>query len=186
MSEALPAQAPAAAKYPSTSFPRPLDTLLAEHDQQYEACRRLENLAEDLGIEPMATEAAALKAHLAVDLPRHEAFEEQHLLPLLRRRCRARDRVEAIAARLYSEHASDETLVDYIADDLASIAGGFRLANPLRLSLNVKSFVASQRRHLAWENEVLLPLARRRLTPEDLIGLGYSLALRARISRLAG
>ncbi len=186
MSEALLAPAPAAAKYPSTLFPRPLDTLLAEHDQQFEICRRLENLAEDLGIEPMATEAAALKAHLEADLPRHEAFEEQHLFPLLRRRCRARDRIESIVARLYSEHALDETLVGYIADDLASIAAGFRLANSLRLSLNVKSFVASQRRHLAWENDMVVPLARRRLTPEDLEGLGHCLAMQTRISLLAG
>jgi hemerythrin-like domain-containing protein len=170
--------------FPPSSYPRPLAALLAEHDNQYEICLRLENLAEDLDVEPMTTEAAALKAQLTVDLPRHEAFEEQHLFPLLRRRCRPRDKVKSIIARLYSEHARDDTLVEYIADDLELIAGGFRLANPLRLRLNIKSFVAAQRRHLDWENEVVLPLAGRRLTPEDIVGLGCCLSVQARISDL--
>ena len=179
------AHVPEAPRYPSTAFPRPLDTLLAEHDQQYEVCRRLENLAQDLDVEPMTAEAAALTANLTVDLPRHEAFEEQHLFPLLRRRSRPKDRVKSVVARLYSEHARDRTLVEFIADDLELIASGFRLANPLRLRLNVKTFVAGQRRHLDWENELVVPLARRLLSPEDLVGLGYSLAVRARISSLA-
>ena len=186
MTEISLARAPAAPHFPSPSFARPLDALLAEHDDQYEVCRRLENLAEDLDVEPMAVEAAALKSHLTVDLPRHEAFEEQHLFPLLRRRCRPRDRVNSVIARLYSEHALDDTLVDYIAGDLALIASGFRLPNPLRLRLNVTSFVARQRRHLAWENELVVPLARRRLTSDDLVGLGACLSMRARISALTG
>lgn len=180
------ALASTASHFRPPSFARPLDAVLAEHDDQYEICRRLENLAADLDVEPMAVEAAALKSHLTVDLPRHEAFEEQHLFPLLRRRCRPRDRINSVIARLYSEHALDETLVDYIAGDLALIASGFRLPNPLRLRLNVKSFVASQRRHLAWENELVVPLARRRLTQEDLAGLGACLAVQARISALTG
>jgi hemerythrin-like domain-containing protein len=186
MSEALLAQAPATVRRPSPSFSRPLAALLAEHDDQHEVCRRLENLAEDLGFEPMAAEAAALKAELTVDLPRHEALEENHLIPLLRRRCRPKDAIRDIIARLYSEHALDGTLAGYIADDLGLIAGGFNLANPLRLRLNVKSFVASQRRHLAWENDVVVPLAERRLTPEDLEGLGHCMSVQARLANLAG
>lgn len=168
------------------SYPGPLAAILAEHDNLYEVCRRLENLAEDLGVEPMATEAVALKAQLTVDLPRHETLEEQHLFPLLRRRCKPKDGIRDIIARLYSEHALDETLVEYIIDDLGLVAGGFNLANPLRLRLNIKSFVANQRRHIAWENDVVLPLAERRLMPEDLVDLGYCLAVQSRISSLAG
>jgi hypothetical protein len=40
----------------------------------------------------------------------------------------------------------------------------------------LRSFFESYRRHIAWENTIVLPLARARLTGEDLDKLGRAMA----------
>ena len=53
------------------------------------------------------------------------------------------------------------------------------VANPpvrMRLPPGRGPFRSSERRHLAWENGAILPLARKRLTPEDLRTLGQKMA----------
>ena len=56
------------------------------------------------------------------------------------------------------------------------IAKGAKLANPVRMLFNARAFAEAQRRHIAWENNVLLPLARKRLTEADLKELGRNMA----------
>jgi hemerythrin-like domain-containing protein len=52
----------------------------------------------------------------------------------------------------------------------------------VRLVNNVREFSETQRRHVTWEDRVLLPLARQRLTPEDLAEIGRSMAARRGIA----
>ena len=42
---------------------------------------------------------------------------------------------------------------------------------PWRLLDNLKKFAEARLKHIAWENDEVLPLARRTLLPEDLAGL---------------
>jgi hemerythrin-like domain-containing protein len=44
--------------------------------------------------------------------------------------------------------------------------------------MNVREFSENQRQHVTWEERVLLPLARQRLTPEDLEEIGRNMAAR--------
>ena len=157
---------------------QPLDFIVAEHRRQTELCARLDTLADKLESAPVQAEAAALAQHLRHDLALHTLDEERDLFPLLRQRCLAQDGVAAILDRLEAEHELDQDLVEFLAADLEVLANGHRLANPLRLLTNARAFAETQRRHLAWENSTVIPLARSRLTADDLAVMGRAFAAR--------
>ena len=127
---------------------------------------------------PVAALAAQLQRFLDRDLRLHLEDEEQDLFPLLWQRAQPEDNISDILDLLSEEHGLDQDLVDFLLADLAVLAGGAQLANPIRFLVNVREFAETQRRHLAWENALLLPVARRRLTEVDLAGLARSMAAR--------
>jgi hemerythrin-like domain-containing protein len=149
-----------------------------EHKRQRQACDRLEALAEELSTTQAFNEAAAILTILTEELPRHAEDEEADLFPLLERRCLPDDNIADIVAQLRSEHDLDQELSNFIVADLEVIAKGGKLANPVRMLFNARAFAEAQRRHIGWENNVLLPLARKRLTEADLKELGRNMAAR--------
>ena len=159
-------------------FLAPLDFILSEHYRQRLLCEGLAKLTENMELAPVAALAAELKGFLDRDLRLHLEDEEQDLFPLLWQRAQPEDNVKDILDLLSEEHGLDEDLVDFLLEDLAVLASGAQLANPIRFLVNVREFAETQRRHLAWENALLLPVARRRLTQVDLAGLGRSMAAR--------
>lgn len=159
-------------------FARPLEFIMADHSRQSGLCDRLDRLANDLESAPVQSEATALARHLRHDLALHTLDEERELFPLLRQRCLPQDGVEVILNRLEAEHELDKDLVEFLAADLEVLASGHRLANPVRFLTNASAFAETQRRHLAWENSTVIPLARIRLTSEDLTALGRAMAAR--------
>ncbi len=62
--------------------------------------------------------------------------------------------------------------------DLRCLAEGKTLDDPLTFGHQARAFAGFQRRHLAWENSVLLPLARRRLDPSDAADLRRTMTAR--------
>ena len=159
-------------------FLAPIDFILAEHYRQRLLCEGLAKLTEKMELAPVAALAARLQAFLARDLRLHLEDEERDLFPLLWQRAQPEDNIKDILDLLSEEHGLDQDLVDFLLEDLAVLAGGGQLANPIRFLVNVREFAETQRRHLAWENALLLPVARRRLTEVDLAGLGRSMAAR--------
>ena len=159
-------------------FRRPLDVILDEHYRQRLVCDRLDQLAAQLEIEAVADRAATILSFLTEDLALHTEDEERDLFPFLRQRCLPEDGIDEVLIQLSDEHDLDKDLVDFIVADMQTIASGHRLANPIRLFMNVSAFTATQRRHLGWENRVVLPLARKRLTDDDLGELGSRMAAR--------
>ncbi len=111
---------------------------------------------------------AAVLPMLRVDLAVHIRDEEEGLFPLLRQRALPSDNFDEIAEVLSLEHASDEGFAEEIVDQLESLKDGKRPHNPDMLGYMLRGFFETQRRHLAWEDAVVLPLARERLTAVDL------------------
>lgn len=66
----------------------------------------------------------------------------------------------------------------HIVIDLKVIADRRTLESPMRMFVNVRTLVEAQRRHLAWENGVVLPLAQKRLESGDLEEMGRNMAAR--------
>lgn len=160
------------------SFGAPIDFIAIEHEHQLAVCAVLDRLLRNPrhGAQPATVET--IRDYLLHDLPMHIADEEEDLFPLLRRRCPESDDVEGIFAILHQEHKIDGRLNKVVSDDLEFIVSGRAFLDPARFLMNLFAFVETQRRHLAWENSVVLPRARRYLTIEDCTSLGRRMAAR--------
>jgi hemerythrin-like domain-containing protein len=139
-----------------------------EHRLQECQCDALERIADGL---PDAFDRAAVASLLPAlrrDLSVHVDDEERGLFPLLRRRARMEDNLESILVQLTEEHAADLEYAEELIAHLEEVGRLRRVPNPDMLGYMLRGFFQAQRRHLMWEDAVLLPLARLRLTAADL------------------
>ena len=148
-------------------LPDPVELILQDHDRQLEICSTLEALISASKPEPVADWAASVLDYLTNDLPLHVEDEELDLFPRLGSRQPPESNLRDILDQLILEHESDNGLADLIVKDLRAIADGGSPADPARFQWNVGAFCAMQRRHLNWENRMVLPLAEALLTNED-------------------
>lgn len=146
----------------------PLDMIAHAHAVQVQMCDAMERIADGLPDEVDRRLCAQVAACLQFDLPLHHHDEEEGLFPLLRRRAMPEDGVDQILERLASEHASDNDFASEIAEALETLGQGGRPANPEMLGYMLRGFFERYRRHVHWENQLVMPLARLRLTREDL------------------
>ena len=162
----------------SEAFRRPLDFIRLDHDRQLALSDWLIEVDMSRPPKPFLPEFELVLRFLKEDMPLHHRDEEDDLYPMLRRRCHPADQVEMILAELSQDHATEGFLRQHIIMDLAVISKGREPESAPRLFDDLRCFAEGQKRHLEWENEVVLPLADRRLTKEDLLRLGRNLALR--------
>jgi hemerythrin-like domain-containing protein len=133
----------------------PLDFLSAEHARQRALLGHLERLARNpMGPAPAAI-ARALAAWLACELPLHLRDEEESLYP----------RLAAVAGPLIrdltEENRAAAALRTALRAELALIATGRRPSH--RFAADALDFAALYRRHLAVEDDAVMPAARRSL-----------------------
>jgi len=146
----------------------PLDFLCEAHAREREVCALLDRLA--VAERPDRAAAGRALAFLQHELPLHVADEEDDLFPLLRRRCEPADQIDAVIARLTSDHREVGGCAPEILGHLHQIEdGGPRLLDDARAAL--ARYAAQTRYHLIFENAVILPFARLRLTKRDLESL---------------
>lgn len=156
----------------------PIEFLYGEHDRQLVICAALDHLATAPEA-PDARETAELILNYAdTDMPLHLRDEEEDLFPRLLERCEPEDGLENLVDQLEHEHETDSVLYQRFKDALHAIANGKPLDHPDVFKSDAEAFAALQRRHLNWENGTVLPLARQRLTPEDLEDMRVSMAAR--------
>ncbi len=160
------------------SFLDPLHIILTEHDRQRRVAEWLWTHSDDQRLAPIQEQIATLLAYLTRDLLLHHRDEEDDLFPVLRARCVPTDGIETILAELDRDHAAESFLVRDIAVDLRVVAESRDLEAPARFFTGLRIFAEGQRRHLSWENRVVMPLAGKRLTRQDLETLGRNMAAR--------
>ena len=160
------------------SFLDPLHIILTEHDRQRRVAEWLWTHSDDQRLAPIQEQIATLLAYLTRDLLLHHRDEEDDLFPVLRARCVPTDGIETILAELDRDHAAESFLVRDIAVDLRVVAESRDLEAPARFFTGLRIFAEGQRRHLSWENRVVMPLAGKRLTRQDLEILGRNMAAR--------
>lgn len=164
---------------PLTLLSDPLDFFFAEHFRQRKLCNCIEVLAEADSLDHNL--AAEILAFLHHDIALHVQDEEEGLFPLLRRRCAPEDDIEKVFTALSSEHAGDRHLADKIVSGLeAALADDRPVSAQSELRDVMVDFARNERRHLALENSVVLPLARRRLSEDDLAALSENMVERRR------
>jgi len=159
-------------------FRAPLDFMIAEHGRQSAVCDIMERLRDNPrhGAQRVTMEAA--RSYLIRDYPLHLADEEEDLFPLLQQRCPREDSLDEVFALLRREHAADASLHLAVIEDLALLIGGRALDDPARAFMDLTVFGETQRRHLAWENAVVIPRAQRYLTETDHLSIGRRMARR--------
>lgn len=155
----------------------PLDFFFAEHFRHRQLCQLIDQLSATVFFD--ANRIAEVVDFLRFEAPIHIIDEEEDLFPLLRRRSLPEDDLENVLGVLAAEHKADAVLGQAVRGHLEACldtrsAPGASLDGRRDLA----AFAAQERRHLALENAVVLPIARLRLTPEDLVGLARRLAAR--------
>jgi hemerythrin-like domain-containing protein len=161
-----------------TALRDPIEYLRFEHYRQRVLCDLLARIADDPTEPDGAERIAWVLRYLETELALHVADEEKDLLPLLGRRCSGADALPDISGALEQEHVSDEALRVAIIAGLRALAAGQPLERPLDFIVKAQMLEERLRRHLVWENLTLMPLARRRLTGDDLAKLGRRMARR--------
>lgn len=112
--------------------------------------------------------AAGLAVYLRVDFPAMIAEEEECLLPMLRARLLLGDDFDQVLRQMDEEHRHDRRQAMALATECEALAGGLIPDEAAVLFSACRAFAVQQRRHLAWEDATVLPLARSRLTAADL------------------
>jgi hemerythrin-like domain-containing protein len=150
------------------STPHPLEIIEEEHALQLELCELLESIADGL---PGTFEPALAVIAISIlngSVRAHIKFEEDALFPVLRERLSPNDAVVQAMACLSQEHERDEDIADELVEALKDALKSGTPENPETLGYILRGFFESQRRHIAWENNVVLPAARKALSVEDL------------------
>lgn len=153
-----------------------LDLIEHEHYLQAQICDSLEAIADGLPDGADKRLCAQVACALREELPLHHRDEECGLFPLIEQRAQPGDGITDILARLAMEHATDESFASELLESLDILSEGGRLKNPDMVGYMFRSFFESYRRHLHWENAVVLPLARSRLLPQDMMKLEEAMA----------
>lgn len=161
----------------------PLDFLEAEHYRFRAFLAHLERTASDRRVARRAAAARLLLDFLLDDVALHLA-EEEMLFPMLRGRCRAPDGIERILGLVEGERARARELSLLVVAGLRKCAQ--RCALEAEFAATVVTFVGAMRRHIDWENALVLPLARKRLRAGDLARLAAGMAARRGIGGKAG
>ncbi len=156
----------------------PVDRIADEHYRQQALCHVLERIARSPRHSAGASDLGDAWRYLGNDLLMHIADEEDDLLPLLCHRCQVGDGFGEIAVASRDIHAGERSLGDAMLPELQRLIDGRALANPVRFFGNAMRLNQMIRRHLVWENAVLIPLARRRLKAPDLPYLAQKMAMR--------
>ena len=146
----------------------PIDLIEHEHLIQARLCDSLERIADDLPNNVDRRLCGQVIDSLQFEMPLHHRDEELGLFPLIEKRALPTDNIHDILARLALEHATDESFASELLESLENLREGRRLKNPDMVGYMLRSFFESYRRHILWENAIVLPLARMRLTREDL------------------
>lgn len=151
--------------------PNPIGLIAEEHALQRELCDLLEALADGLPNTFDKAMAVIAVSILEGSVPRHMRLEEEALFPMLRQRVADDDPLVSALACLEDEHERDGATLVELTDALKTAAEAGLVINADMLGYMLRGYFESQRRHIAWEDRVVLPVAAQVLTPYDLSAL---------------
>jgi iron-sulfur cluster repair protein YtfE (RIC family) len=160
----------------------PIDFIAEDHLRLRAMCTELDRLAEAEPQEPDAM--AEMQDYLTHELPALLDDEDVDLMPMVLARADPEDELPKLASRLAREHREIDRIRTAVRACLATYASGDMDCAGFPQTL--RSLAQAARRHLIFENAVLLPLARARLTHEDLIALRQAMLRRRGLQDVFG
>lgn len=153
----------------------PLDSIAEDHERVRNMCALIEYIADHPETHPEIV--AQVSSFVRSELPALIADESQDLLPLMQRRCQPEDEIDRLRTRLDAEHDTAMYLLPDALKTLDALQAGQVELSEASLHL-LRNFAAHLHRHLIFENAILIPLARARLTPDDLKTLRARMTMR--------
>lgn len=143
----------------------PIDFMAEDHMREREVCAMIDMLVSNTALKD--ADIYQMLAFLEDQLPQHLADEEHDLFPLMLKRCEPDDEIERVIVKLQSDHT--HAISD--APAIALLIKGNRPGDaPFSdtACAQLREFATHARRHLILENAIVLPIARARLTKDDL------------------
>lgn len=167
-------------RIPDNLLREPLDYLMADHVRQRKVCDALDILATGTARDDTLSMADAVVAYLSGDFLLHIQDEEIDLFPCLQAAAEGDDDVASLES-LKRDHVADLALAKGLVADLRQMAVSDVARTSASFNRSAVAFAVTERRHLGLEDQVILPLARRRLSPTDLDRIGRAMAARRNI-----
>jgi hemerythrin-like domain-containing protein len=148
----------------------PIDMIALEHALQLELNKALEFIADGLPDQVDRRLVGRVTDILDRGLAGHFEFEEKVLFPMLRASAGTSGDTALLAAldQLVVEHVRDEDTGLELVEELRYLAEQGRPRNAEMLGYMLRGYFEGQRRHIEWENSVVLPAARRLLGRQQL------------------
>ena len=143
----------------------PLDFIAEDHMREREVCALIDRLVSAASLQD--ADIHQMLAFLGDQLPQHLADEEIDLFPMMLERCNPEDEIEKVIGKLHADHG--HALAD--APAIVALIQSVSAASPALSDddcQQMAAFAHHARRHLILENAVILPIARARLTLDDL------------------
>ena len=153
---------------PNTYERTPLDYVAEHADRVNQMCDILEALADDLPRRPAPVWREAKRMCNSV-IPGHYQDVLTVLMPILLRRIAGELDCEDTLRRLQEDFEDEACRLTELNDLLEEALTADRCSiGPEALGYALRGFFNVLRRNTSWETKVLLPLATRRLTADDL------------------
>ncbi len=178
MPKATPCNDSSSQTTPSSSeFPyKPLEMISRDHREHLRLCDKLEEIADSLpsSVDRHACSCVAIALRYRVGV--HHAVEEEALFPLLSARVGGDIVFKRTLLRLQDEHRTDEGYCDEVLELLTSLSKGNQPENAEAAGYLLRCLFENMRRHIAFEEDHILPRAREVLEECDLQFLASHLA----------
>lgn len=165
-------------RLPENLYLEPIEYIFADHYRVRVLCRMVASIVANPNTMQSRSLAAKVVIFMEVEMPRHIADEEQDLLPRLLARCAKHEDIDALDTVVRGEHEQDQELADQVFPLFRRLAEVGEIDNVENFTLLAETYAGTQRRHLLWEDAVMLRLGRKYLTPEDLVSMGKAMAAR--------
>ncbi|MCB1383540.1 MAG: hemerythrin domain-containing protein [Notoacmeibacter sp.] len=138
----------------------PITGMRKAHKDQLELCDTLEQIADSLP-ENVDRQLCLHAARALWPLVRGvHSYEENAVFPRLERILANADGITHTIARLKHEHAQDECYAEELTDTLLRLGAGDKGLNHETVGYMLRGFFEATRRHVAFEQEHLVMLAR--------------------------
>jgi hemerythrin-like domain-containing protein len=134
------------------------ETLKQNLEAQFELCRKLEELADNLPNAIDVQNCLSLARVISPTLRQAHEFEESTLFPELRTKFNTNKQLMETLERLRFEHWEDESFADELRESMVTYANELHQDQVNSLSYMLRGFFEGVRRHAAFEREHILPL----------------------------
>lgn len=153
----------------------PLAFIAEDHLRTRQICTLVDATAMDEG--PDQANLERILTYLNTEFSIHLDDEDDDLFPLMRERCEPEDEIEKLVKKLEQDHLRAREQAPHVRDIVQRCIGGSTAMSSDERTV-LKAFSALLRRHLIFENAIILPLAQARLSDDDFAQLRRSLVAR--------